>query len=242
MFKPISLTSAVVALIAIISAPSISMDRTQDSNKKSISVNQQDKGKKAESLLFASAKKGDVATIQRLLKQGVNVDARDEKQRTALLLATWEDHPKVAKVLIDNGGDVNAQDQQQDSPFLVAGAQGRIDILKMTLAHGADLKSTNRYGGNALIPASEKGYPEAVRLLISAGIDVNHINDLGWSSLLEVAILGKDTTIYQDIAKQLIAAGANINVKDKEGMTVLQHAKRRELNHIVILLEKAGAK
>lgn len=192
--------------------------------------------------LLQSAEKGDLAGVQQQLRSGAAVDARDARQRTALLIATWADHPAVAQALIAAGADVNAKDDQQDSPYLVAGAHGRTEILKMTLAHGANLRSTNRYGGTALIPASEKGHPEAVRLLIAAGSDVDFVNNLGWTSLLEVTILGKDTDVYQDIIRQLIAAKANLNLPDREGVTALQHAQNRGLTRIAALLVKAGAK
>ncbi len=192
--------------------------------------------------LLRSAEKGDLAGVQRELHRGAAVDTRDPRQRTPLLLATWGNHPAVAQALIAAGADVNAQDDQQDSPFLVAGAHGRTEILAMSLAHGANLRSTNRYGGTALIPASEKGHPEAVRLLLQAGVDVDFVNKLGWTSLLEVAILGKDTPVYQDITRQLIAAKANLNLPDLDGVTALQHAQRRGLTHIAALLTQAGAR
>ena len=192
--------------------------------------------------LLRSAEKGDLTGVQRQLRSGAAVDARDTRQRTPLLLATWANHPAVAQALIAAGADVNAKDDQHDSAYLVAGAHGRTEILKMTLTHGADLRSTNRYGGTALIPASEKGHPEAVRLLIQAGADVDFVNKLGWTSLLEVAILGQDTTVYQDITRQLIAAKANVNLPDKNGVTALQHARQRGLTQIVALLVQAGAR
>ena len=178
--------------------------------------------------LLRSAEQGDLAGVQRQLRSGAAVDARDARQRTPLLLATWANHPAVAQALIAAGADVNAKDDQHDSAYLVAGAH--------------DLRSTNRYGGTALIPASEKGHPEAVRLLIQAGADVDFVNKLGWTSLLEVAILGQDTTVYQDITRQLIAAKANVNLPDKNGVTALQHARQRGLTQIVALLVQAGAR
>ena len=192
--------------------------------------------------LLRSAEQGDLAGVQHQLRSGAVVDTRDARQRTPLLLATWANHPAVAQALIAAGADVNAKDDQQDSPYLVAGAHGRTEILKMTLAHGADLRSTNRYGGTALIPASEKGHPEAVRLLIQAGADVDFVNNLGWTSLLEVVILGQDTAVYQNITRQLIAAKANLNLPDRDGVTPLQHAKKRGLTPIATLLAHAGAR
>jgi len=112
----------------------------------------------------------------------------------------------------------------------------------MTLKHGADLKSTNRYGGTALIPAAERGHVGTVRTLIAAGIDVDHINNLGWTALLEAIILGNGTRPYQQIVDLLIAAGANVNIADGDGITPLEHAHARGYTHIEKALLAAGAK
>ena len=115
--------------------------------------------------LIGAAGRGDLAAVERLIREGASVAARDSRGRTALLVATHGNHVPVARALIAAGADVNAKDDIQDSAFLYAGAEGRIEILKMTLPT-ADLKSTNRYGGTALIPAAHHGHTEAVRILL----------------------------------------------------------------------------
>jgi len=114
---------------------------------------------------------GDSATVARLVGEGVAVDLRDGRGRTALLLATQANRVELARVLIEAGADVNAKDSNQDSPYLFAGARGHDAILELILTHGADLSSTNRYGGTALIPAAERGHVDTVRRLIAAGVD-----------------------------------------------------------------------
>src|ERR1700741_823597 len=83
--------------------------------------------------LIAAAGKGDLAAVERLVREGANVTARDGRGRTALLAATHGNHVPVARALIAAGADVNAKDDIQDSAFLYAGAEGRMEILKMTL-------------------------------------------------------------------------------------------------------------
>ena len=112
----------------------------------------------------------------------------------------------------------------------------------MTLTHGADLGSTNRFGGTALIPASERGHVETVRTLIEAGVAIDHVNRLGWTALLEAIILGDGGKRHRQIVGLLIAAGANVNLADNEGVTPLRHARDRGFDEIAALLEKAGAK
>jgi len=196
----------------------------------------------AEDDLIAAAGRGDVATIRRLLAAGAPVDARDGAGRTALLSATQADEVEAARVLVEAGADVNAKDNIEDSPFLYAGAEGRVEILKLTLAHGADLRSTNRYGGVALIPACHHGHPEAVRVLLATDIDVDHVNKLGWTALLETIILSDGGATHVGILKQLVAAGADVNLADRDGVTPLAHARARGFREMVAILEEAGAR
>jgi uncharacterized protein len=192
----------------------------------------------ADSALLTAAAHGDRAAVERLLREGASVDARDGRGRTALLLATRGNHVVVARALIAAGADVNAKDAIHDSPFLYAGAEGRTEILKLTLAAGADLRSTNRYGGTALIPACHHGHVETVKVLLGTAIDIDHINNLGWTALLEAVILGDGGPTYVEIVRLLLAARANVNIADREGVTPLAHARRRGYDAIARLLEQ----
>ncbi|WP_018182782.1 ankyrin repeat domain-containing protein [Kaistia granuli] len=192
--------------------------------------------------LHAAAAKDDAAKIRELLAGSAAIDARDENGRTALLVATHGNKIQAAKALIEAGADVNAKDNIQDSPYLYAGARGHLEILKMTLEHGADLKSTNRYGGTAIIPASERGHVETVRTLVEAGTEIDHVNNLGWTALLEAIILGDGGERHQQIVRLLLAAGADPNLADREGVSPLRHARDRGFGTIETLLVAAGAR
>jgi len=192
--------------------------------------------------LTAAAERGDSAAVQKLLREGASIDARDARGRTALLAATQADRIEAARLLIAAGADVNAKDAIADSPFLYAGAEGRNEILKMTLAAGADLKSTNRYGGTALIPAAHHGHVETVKILLATAIDKDHVNKLGWTALLEAVILGDGGPAHTEIVRLLTAAGANVNLADRDGVTPLAHARRRGFATIARILETAGAR
>jgi len=192
--------------------------------------------------LIRAAAAGDPAAVKRLLAQGASVKARDAEGRTALVAATYGNRVEVARLLIDAGADVNAQDNLRNSAFLLAGASGHLDILKLTLAAGADLKSTNRYGGTALIPACHYGHVETVRELLQTRIDVDHVNNLGWTALLEAVILGDGGAAHTEIVRLLLAARANPNIADREGVTPLGHAQRRGYHEIAGVLERAGGR
>jgi hypothetical protein len=192
--------------------------------------------------MIAAAEKGDTAAVQRLLREGADVGARDARGRTALLAAAHANRVEAARLLIAAGADVNAKDSIEDSAFLYAGAEGRNDILKMTLAAGADLKSTNRYGGTALIPAAHHGHLETVRILLATAIDKDHVNKLGWTALLEAVILGDGGRAHTDIVRLLVDAGAQVNLADRDGVTPLGHARQRGFAAIARTLEAAGGR
>lgn len=182
-------------------------------------------------MLLDVVRAGDLAQV-RLLAGKTDLEARDPQGRTALLLATHANDVEIARVLIEAGADVNAKDGLKDTPFLYAGAEGRDEILKLILATGkARLDDTNRYGGIALIPAAHHGHPTTVAILLEAGLDVDHVNNLGWTALLEAVILGDGGPIYQEIVGQLVDAGAQ-QIPDSEGVTPLEHAKRRGFDAI----------
>jgi uncharacterized protein len=191
--------------------------------------------------LIALAAKGDLAGVERSIGQGASVAARDNRGRTALLAATHGNHVAVARALIAAGADVNAKDNIEDSAFLYAGAEGRNEILKLTLPT-ADLKSTNRYGGTALIPAAHHGHPETVRILLGTAIDKDHVNKLGWTALLEAVILGDGGLTHTEVVQLLVGAGANVNLADRDGVTPLQHAKRRGFTEMARVLEAKGGR
>ncbi len=192
--------------------------------------------------LLAAAERGDIAAMRRLIASGAPVDAADDSKRTPLLAAVATDRFEAARLLIEAGADINAQAVNMDTPWLLAGALGRTDMLRQMLSRRPDFSVRNRFGGNALIPACERGHVETVRLLLTTGIDVDHVNNLGWTCLLEIVILGDGGPRHVEVTKLVLAAGANPNLADKDGVTSLVHAKRKGQQEIARVIAAAGGR
>lgn len=193
--------------------------------------------------LITAAGDKDAKAIESLIKKGADVNTRDSSGRTPAMIATYNNDIQSATVLIKSGADVNIQDNSKNNPFLYAGAEGHLEILRLTIQAGADPAITNRYGGTALIPAAEHGHVEVVaELLTKTKVNVNHINDLGWTALLEAIILNDGDIDQQQTVQLLIDHGADVNIKDKNGVSPLEHARKNGFNEIVTILLKAGAK
>ncbi|GAA3134870.1 ankyrin repeat domain-containing protein [Streptosporangium carneum] len=192
--------------------------------------------------LLAAAARGDATGVRDALEAGAAVDARDPQRRTALLLASAADHVEVAEALVAAGADPDALDFRHDTPWLVTGVTGSVTMLRALLPADPDLTVRNRYGGISLIPACERGHVDYVREVLKTGIKVDHVNDLGWTGLLEAIILGDGGAPYQEIVRLLIAAGADVNLADRDDTTPLKHAVSRDQVEIADLLWAAGAR
>ncbi|WP_141501375.1 ankyrin repeat domain-containing protein [Paenibacillus luteus] len=189
-----------------------------------------------------AAERGETEKVLQYLKDGIDINVRDDRGRTAILAATHRNRVDTVQALRDAGADLNLQDDRLDNPLLYAGAEGKLEIVKLMNEAGADPAITNRFGGTALIPASEHGYVEVVEeLLKNSSIDVNHINNLGWTALMEAIVLSDGDEKQQQVIQLLIEHGADVNIPDKEGITPLEHAKARQFAAIERLLLDAGA-
>jgi uncharacterized protein len=195
--------------------------------------------RRADQRLRAAAERGDATAAALAVRAGADLETRDARGRTPLLLAATENRLAVARLLVYLGADPDALDDQHDTPWLVTGVTGSVDMLEVLLPAGPDLTIRNRFGGTSLIPASERGHVAYVRRAVRTGIDINHVNNLGWTALLEAVILGDGSKRYQQIVTILLDAGADPQTADRDGVTPLQHAERRGQSEVASILRNA---
>ncbi len=81
-----------------------------------------------------------------------------------------------------------------------------------------------------------------MRELLKTRVALDHVNKLGWTCLLEAVILGDGGVRHIEIVRMVVAAGASVNLADRDGVTPLRHARQRGQAAIVKLLEQAGAR
>jgi uncharacterized protein len=189
--------------------------------------------------LLAAAQRGDATAAALAVRAGANLETRDQRGRTPLLLAVTEERLAVARLLVHLGANPDALDDQHDTPWLVTGVTGSVDMLEVLLPAGPDLKIRNRFGGTSLIPASERGHGAYVRRVVRTDIEINHVNNLGWTALLEAVILGDGSRRYQQIVSTLLDAGADPKIADRQGVTALQHAEQRGQRAVARILRDA---
>lgn len=85
---------------------------------------------------FKAATDGDEEVLRQLLNSGLDVNVRDEKQNTALHLATKHGHPNIMELLIKHGADVNAQNDWLSTPLHLT--EKNMESIRILLEAGAD--------------------------------------------------------------------------------------------------------
>ncbi len=192
--------------------------------------------------LIDAASSGDAATVRGLLTRGVPVNVRDARGLTPVMAASRNGHVEATKLLVAAGADVNAKDDSQENAFSIAAINGHLEVLRLTIAAGADPNARNRFDGTALIAASDRGHVAIVRELLTTNVDIDHGNRLGWTALLEAVILGDGGPNHTEIVRLLVAARANVNIADHDGVTPLQHARNRGYTSMIEVLVNAGGR
>lgn len=172
--------------------------------------------------LVEAAKMGNVVKAESLLKQGADVNSREQNGQLALMgynLLLWassKGHFEMVKLLLSYGADVNSTDIQNRSPLIMAAAGGYMDIAVLLLESGADPCSYSKQKDTVLMAAAAGGHNELVLLFLGMGLDVNAANDLGKTALMSAALRGHTQTVAS-----LLAGGAKIDLKDTMGNTAL---------------------
>jgi ankyrin repeat protein len=193
--------------------------------------------------LHEAAAKGDVAEIDKLIQEGEKPNIQDSRSRTPLHVAAYMRQHAAARALLRHGANPNALEIDRYDIVTIAAVANDIEMLKIALEGGASAKNiTSRYDGTALIAAAHLGHAEAVKILIAANAPLNHVNNIGWTALMESIVLGNGGRNHTDTLKALVDAGADVNVADRQGITPLQHARRRGYVEMARVLEEAGAK
>ena len=193
--------------------------------------------------LHEAAAKGDVAEIEKLVAEGEKPNIQDSRSRTPLHVAVYLKRYDAARALIKRGANPNALEIDRYDIVTIAAVANDLEGLKLALDSGASARNvTSRYDGTALIAAAHLGHAEVVKMLIAAGAPLNHVNNLGWTALMESIVLGNGGSNHTATLKALVDAGADVNIADRQGITPLQHARRRGYVEMARILESAGAR
>ena len=138
------------------------------------------------------------------------------------------------------GANPNALDAQRYDIVTIAAVQNDIEMLTIALEGGASARNiTTPYDGTALISAAHLGHVDVVRLLIAHNAPLDHVNGRGWTALHEAVVLGNGGPNHVATVEALVKAGADPDIKDRQGATALTYARQRGYREMIKILEPA---
>jgi ankyrin repeat protein len=202
-------------------------------------------------LLLAAMSDQSADTVRLLLQRGADAKVIDRDQTSALLAATFGNDTDTVRQLIAAGAPVNAADIAGDTPLMNAAGNGNLEVVQLLLKAGANV---NAVAGPPMFPvkngiidlgkftplilSSAYGPASVVKTLLDAGADVNAREARGMTPLMYAAATDHGDV---EIARMLMARGADLTVKSNAAETALDWANKGGNTALVALLQKAGA-
>ena len=121
--------------------------------------------------LITSAEQGDPQGVSAALAAGADVNARDDRDMTALNWAALRGHSTVVDLLLQNKARTDMRNSVGRDPLVQASAEGHVDATRALIQAGADVNSTFGGGKTALMCAAHQGHLPVAELLLEAGAD-----------------------------------------------------------------------
>lgn len=187
-----------------------------------------------EKQFFDALDDNNIDIVNDLIARGVNVNAKNEIGRSALLIAITKklyvekkNYTDIIKLLIKSGADVNEIDRHKVSLLMKAIENDNDkDIIDILIKAGADVNKLDKYDNTALMISSRRNDIDITKMLIEAGADVNKVNKNDATALTFAR--------SRNIANILINAGAFV---DKESL-VINAVKKGHSEIVELMIEK----
>ncbi len=192
--------------------------------------------------LHIAAAQGNTMMVRLLMAQGASPADLTDNGRTPLDIALFAGHHHLRNVFPLGTATVDLADFDYTGTIVdlrraVLNAESET-VKRFLLIPGTNLDLPDKFGMTLLHYAADLGNTDIARNLISAQANVNFINpNSGWTPLFH-AVNGD----YDDAAKLLMMAGADVNIQDSRGWTALHIALFRGNKKSTNALRVAGAR
>ncbi len=115
-----------------------------------------------------------VETVQKLIREGANVNELDINRDAPLVMAAYEGYTEIVKLLLEAGADTRAVDPGMKATALHAAAYaGRTEAARLLIDHHIDLDKQGPYNGyTALHDAIWQNNIGVAKLIIEAGANL----------------------------------------------------------------------
>lgn len=185
-------------------------------------------------LLSEALALGHLGIAELLISKGCQINTWSENNGSPLLQSLDHEYFPLAEQLINAGAELSIRDDKGWTPLIWAALTGREKVVDFLLSHQADVHPCNNDGWNAITGAYVKGHLSIVEKLRAKGA---YFGDKYANAVLLSAY--KDSQM--DLFQKLITEGANTNITNTEGTSLLTLAIARGDNKSLTLLLEHGA-
>jgi ankyrin repeat protein len=181
----------------------------------------------------------DVDLVKRLLASGADVGAKNAYGATAMSEAAIIANEAVLEALLEAGADVDSPNADGQTALMVVARTSNVEAAELLVKHGANVNAREeRKGQTALMWAAAQSQPAMVKALLAHGAEPNARSTVydwqrrvtaeprmknmpagGFTPLLYAARQG-----CLECARDLVAAGATVDLTDPDGITPLLSA------------------
>lgn len=182
---------------------------------------------------FEAVRNNKVETLKALGKTLDLGSVRDGFGNTLLIEAASKGRTQVVSYLLSKKVDINAKNQNDETAIWFAMENNESKIFDQLAKAGANLEVRSKIEKDTLlIRASQNNNVETVDKLLKAKPSLLNLqNARGETALIIAAQFGNKGPI-----QYLLKSKADKAIKDKSGLTALQHAQKNDLKETMQLL------
>ncbi|XP_071763948.1 fibronectin type 3 and ankyrin repeat domains 1 protein [Centroberyx gerrardi] len=168
----------------------------------------------------------------------IDVNVPDQLGFTPLMVAAMRGFYSLVDILVQNGAEVNMKNSSGKDSLMLACFCGHLDIVRYLRQSGALWTSRDKAGCTALHWAVDGSHLPVIQHMIEDNCQVDVKESVsGWTPLMRVSAV----TGNAEVASLLLRAGADVNVRDRDGKTPLMIAVLNNHEDLVKLLLENGA-
>jgi hypothetical protein len=186
--------------------------------------------------LQVCAQYGHVECARLLINRGADINKKNKKGNTALIVTSGNNHRNCINLLLDCGANVDSANYVGNTALHISSGSNHPECIHLLLERHADIHYKDIDGHTALHLASGEGHGECVRVLLEKGADIHCKDKYGNTSLYSAA-----GGCHVECIEILLDNGDDINNRDLNGHSALDIAVRRShLAAIQVLLERGS--
>lgn len=191
---------------------------------------------KKETPLHIAAYEGNAEAVKLLLKHNADPRMREMRDRIPLFLAcNWGDDLETVRLLIDAGSDVNDKNSRGEIVLVSSLYYGKKEIIDLLIDRGAILPDDEEILRRVLYITASNGMERPFRI----AVEKSKKQDFEWWTGIPMQACARGGSV--NIAKALIAKGANFKEKNIYGVEPLHIAAENGRTGFVEFLLSKGA-